>query len=163
VATTSEKRLSQPAAQRLPGQSRTTRYNRTVRGLVERTEISAQEAREYNKTILPNHQEEFYMAGMNAIAETFWRLARNANSDPNELRLYADLLLKHFEQKIKKDKIKIMGRHLELLEAKAKALETAVRNARSPSELGAYVREVLFPQTNGHKVQTPLIEDRIAP
>jgi hypothetical protein len=33
-----------------------------------------------------------------------------------------------------------------------------VRNARSPSELGAYVREVLFPQSNGHspaKIENP--------
>lgn len=134
-----------------------------VERMVQRTQRVAAHARQYNESYAAGDQEAFYLGGMNAIAKTFWELASNDKSDPNELRLYADLLLKHFEQKIKIDKIKIMGRHLELLEAKAKALETAVRNARSPAELGEYVRGVLFPQSNGHKeVQTArLIENGV--
>ena len=51
-------------------------------------------------------------------------------------RLYADLLLKHFEQKLKKNKIKIMGRHLELLEAKGQsARNRSPQLPRSPAEL----------------------------
>lgn len=146
------------SSERLPSLDRVTR-------LVLRSQHATRQAREYNEKLTPDSQEQLYLAGMNAIAKRFWELASTDKSDPNELRLYADLLLKHFEQKIKIDKIKIMGRHLELLEAKAKALETAVRNARSPAELGEYVRGVLFPQSNGHKPakEAILIENGVTP
>ena len=118
--------------------------------LVRRTEKSAAEAREFNEAIQPDHQENFYLAGMNAIAEKFWRLAKNPKSDPHEVRVYADLLHDHFEQKIKVEKNSIALRHLKLLEAKSKALtELAKDPALTDSQFFLKAREVFFPASNG--------------
>lgn len=121
---------------------------------MERTERSAAEAREYNKTILPDHQETFYLAGMNAIAEKFWHLARNAKSDPQQIRVYADMLHDHFEQKIKVEKNSIARRHLDLLEAKSKALKELVEDRTLPvADFMKRVRtvaEIYFPAPNGN-------------
>jgi hypothetical protein len=122
--------------------------------LVRRTEKAAAEAREFNKHILPDHQESFYLAGMNAIAEKFWRLAKNPKSNPHEVRVYADLLHDHFEQKIKVEKNSIALRHLKLLEAKSKALaDLASDRTLTDSQFFLKAREVFFPADGGHNGQ----------
>ena len=119
--------------------------------LVRRTEQSAREAREFNKSIQPDHQENFYLAGMNAVAETFWRLAKNPKSDPHEVRLYADMLHGHFEQKIKVEKNLIAQRHLKLLEAKSKALAEACKDrGLNDAQFFGKLRDVFFPASNGN-------------
>jgi len=138
--------------------------------LVQRTEKAAKEAREFNKTIQPDHQEQFYLAGMNAIAEKFWQLAKNPKSDPQEVRVYADLLHDHFEQKIKVEKNAIALRHLTLLEAKSKALqELAKDTSLTDAQYFGKIRAIFGyekPATNGngHKNGQPqrLIENSFA-
>lgn len=118
--------------------------------MVERTGKSAAQAREYNENITPDHQESFYLAGMNALAEKFWTLARNKTSDPQEIRTYADLLLRHFEQKHKEKKTAIMERQLALLEEKAKALRAAVSDrSLTDTEFYSKIREICFPANYG--------------
>lgn len=117
--------------------------------LVQRTETAVKEAREFNSKILPDHQENLYLAGMNAIAEKFWNLAKNEHSAPEELRIYADLLHDHFEQKIKVAKNSIALRHLKLLEAKSKALTELAKDTRlTDAEFFGKIREVFFPAKN---------------
>jgi hypothetical protein len=135
--------------------------------LVQRTEKAAKEAREFNKSILPDHQENLYLAGMNAIAEKFWNLARAKTSDPQEIRTYADLLHDHFEQKIKVQKNSIALRHLKLLEAKSKAL-TELAKDRSLTDVQFFgkIREVFFPAKNVNSAngdETLLLEKGLAP
>lgn len=87
---------------------------------------------------------------MNAIAAKFYRLATNEKSHPEEVRLYADLLLRHFEQEIKNKKTAVMLRHLELIEAKRKALEALSKDpALSDTEYFSKVREIFYPINNG--------------
>ena len=122
--------------------------------LVRRTEKSAEEARKFNKSIQPDHQENLYLAGMNAIAEKFWRLAKNPKSDPHEVRVYADLMHDHFEQKIKVEKNSIALRHLKLLEAKSKALqELASDRTLTDAQFFLKAREVFFPANGSHNGQ----------
>ena len=117
---------------------------------MKRTEQSAAQAREYNKTITAEQQEEFFRGGMNALAEKFWRLARNKTSDAQEIRLYADLLLRHFEQRHKEKKTAIMERQLALLEEKAKALRAAVSDrSLTDTEFYTKIREICFPANYG--------------
>jgi hypothetical protein len=127
--------------------------------LVQRTEKAAKEAREFNKTILPDHQENLYLAGMNAIAEKFWTLAKDQNSPPETLRVYADLLHDHFEQKIKVQKNAIALRHLKLLEAKSKALTELAKDTRlTDAEFFGKIREIFIcekPQSNGTRNDEP--------
>ena len=138
--------------------------------LVQRTERSAAEAREFNKSIQPDHQENFYLAGMNAIAEKFWRLAKNPKSDPHEVRVYADLLHDHFEQKIKVEKNSIARRHLDLLEAKSKALQEQSKDTNlTDAQYFSKIRSIFGYEKpvgngNGHQNGQPqrLIENRLA-
>jgi hypothetical protein len=158
VASSSDQ-LVTPTPHRLPGLSvstttRAKRCGNTLRGLVERTQKSATQAREYNETITPDHQENFYLAGMNALAEKFWQLARNKHSDPQEIRTYADLLLRHFEQKHKEKKTAIMERQLALLEEKAAALRAAVSDrSLTDTEFYSKIKEICFPANYGAPTQ----------
>ena len=121
---------------------------------MKRTEQSAGQAREYNRALTPDHQEQFYLAGMNAIAERFWQLARNKGSDPQEIRTYADLLHDHFEQKIKVEKNSIALRHLTLLEAKSKALQELAKDTTlTDTQYAGRIRAIFGyekPVTNGN-------------
>jgi hypothetical protein len=138
--------------------------------LVQRTEQSAREAREFNKTILPDHQENFYLAGMNLVAKTFWELAKNPKSDPHELKLYFDMMKDHFELKIKTKKNDLASRHLKLLEAKSKALaELAKDTSLTDMQVAGRVREIFCVEKtvtngNGHQNGQPqrLIENGLA-
>jgi hypothetical protein len=151
---TSEKHLTRLRCNRLPGKTAINRTHGSVGKLIARTERAAVEAREFNKTILPDHQEQFYLAGMNAIAEKFWNLARNKHSDPQELRTYADLLHDHFEQKIKVAKNSIALRHLKLLEAKSKSLEELAKDrGLTDMQFFGKIREVFFPPNGNHNGQ----------
>jgi hypothetical protein len=116
-----------------------------------RIEQSAADARDFNSSITPDQQKDFYLAGMNAVAEKFWRLARNDKSEPEEVRLYADLLVRHFEHEIKKEKNAIAMRHLKLLEAKSKALaDLAKDRGLTDTQFFGKIREVFFPASNGN-------------
>ena len=107
---------------------------------------------------------------MNLIAEKIYRLARDKHSNVEELRIYLELFLKNREQKIKENKVAVMVRHIELLEQKRKALEDAIRNSRSDTQLGEYVREILGVEkavsNNGHRNQNEaprLLENGFTP
>jgi hypothetical protein len=138
--------------------------------LVHRTEQSAREAREFNKTILPDHQENFYLAGMNLVAKTFYELARDEKADPQTLRIYADLLHDHFEQKIKVQKNAIALRHLKLLEAKSKALQELSKDTSlTDAQYFAKIRQIFGYEKpvgngNGHQNSQPqrFIENGLA-
>jgi hypothetical protein len=117
---------------------------------VLRSQRATAQAREYNSKLSADGQAQLYLAGMNALAEKFWQLARATNSDPQEIRTYADLLLRHFEQKHKEKKTAIMERQLALLEEKAKALRAAVSDrSLSDTEFYSKIREICFPANYG--------------
>jgi hypothetical protein len=153
---------SHSLVERLPDKQAVNRALSMSKRIARRTEKTATEAREYNATLKPDHQETFYLAAMNLIAERIYTLARTMGS-PEELRTYLDLFLRHREQKIKEKKTALMMRHMELLEAKRKALEDAVKSGLSDTVIGERVRKILGvekPTTNGNgKHKTPLLEN----
>jgi hypothetical protein len=131
------------SSERLPSLELTNR-------LVLRSQRATAQAREYNDKLSKDGQEQLYLAGMNALAEKFWALARSKTSDPQEIRTYADLLLRHFEQKHKEKKTAIMERQLALLEEKAKALRAAVSDrSLTDTEFYSKIREICFPANYG--------------
>jgi hypothetical protein len=126
----------------------------TINRLAQRTAKAAAEAREYNASSQPDQQEELYRASMNLVAERIYHLARNIRSKPEELRIYLELFLKHREQKIKEKKVTVMLRHLELLEKKRQLLEDAAKDrGLTDAEFFGKIREVFFPENNGHRNQ----------
>jgi hypothetical protein len=150
---TTEKELTRIRNSRLPSKRAIDRTHGSVGKLVERTTKSAAEAREYNEKLGTDHQETFYLGAMNLIAEKIYLLARNKHSDVEELRMYLDLFLRHRDQNIKEKKTALMMRHMELLEAKRKALEDAVKSGLSDTMIGERVRKILGvekPATNGN-------------
>jgi hypothetical protein len=134
--------------------------------MTARTERLVGEAREYNSKLSADGPKQLYLAGMNAIAEKFWRLARNDKSHPEEVRTYADLLVRHFEHEIKKEKNAIALRHLKLLEAKSKALaDLAKDRGLTDAQFFGKIREVFFPANGNHNGQPQtqrLIENGLA-
>lgn len=122
--------------------------------LLQRTERSAREAREFNKKILPDHQENFYLAGMNLNAEKFYELSKNPKSDPQEVKFYFDMLKDYFELKIKTKKNDIAFRHLKLLEAKSKALQELAKDTTlTDAQYFSKIRSIFGyekPATNGN-------------
>jgi hypothetical protein len=154
----SERELVKPGPHpRLPGRQAIDRTLGGVSKLAARTAKSVAEARKYNTMIAPDQQDVLYLASVNLIAEKIYRLARDKHSSVEELRIYLELFLKHREQKIKEKKTALMLRHIELLEQKRRALEAAVKNSGSDTELGEYVRKILGlekPVSNGHRNQS---------
>jgi hypothetical protein len=94
---------------------------------VERTEI-VRGSEGIQQNDFAEDQQALYLAGMNLIAEKFYRLARDKQSPVEELRTYAEILSKYFEQQIKRAKTDLMLRHLELLETKANTRGTGKRS-----------------------------------
>jgi hypothetical protein len=149
---------SHSLVERLPDKKAVERALSMSKRIARRTEKTATEAREYNAELKADHQETFYLASMNLIAERIYTLARTMGN-VEELRTYLDLFLRHREQKIKEKKTALMMRHMELLEAKRKALEDAVKSGLSDTMIGERVRTILGvekPNGNGNH-KTPLL------
>jgi hypothetical protein len=128
-----------------------------VAKILKVTRESIAQARKYNQKITDEDQKEFHRAGLKAVAKKFYDLAIAIPSNPETLNIYGNLLEKHFEQEIKREKIALMRRHLQLLEQKQKALEDAVRNSGSDAEIGETVRRIFghdkSVSNNGHRNQ----------
>jgi hypothetical protein len=126
--------------------------------MMRRTLRLATQAREYNKTLSAEDQKAFYLGGMNAIAAKFWELARKKKPNVQELKLYADLLLRHFEQGIKETKNTVALRQLKLLEAKAQALQDLAKDRTLPDvQYFHKFRQLMYP--NGHSEPQKLLEE----
>jgi hypothetical protein len=109
-------------------------------------------ARVFNKSLPPGHIQQCILAGFNLLASKFYELVSNPlGSNPETIRMHAELLLKYFEQEIKKEKIAVSTRQLDLLETKVKALkELTKESSLSIAERAVQMREIYFPASNGH-------------
>ena len=117
------------------------------------TRDAGKRARVFNKTLPPDHIEQCVLAGFNLIATRFYELVSNPlGSPPETIKMYAGLCLDFFEQEIKREKIAVSTRQLDLLETKVKALKELTKGSGLPPvELAHKLREICFPVSNGNE------------
>ena len=86
---------------------------------------------------------EFYPATIDALQQMAFKLASDENSDPRQLHLIFDLVMRSNEQEIRRKSIELKLRRLQLLEKKAAVVEATVRDTHlSDSELAERMRGI---------------------
>jgi hypothetical protein len=124
----------------------------TVARVLELNRDAGKRARVFNRKLPPDHIQQCVQAGFNLIATRFYELVSNPlGSNPETIKMYAGLCLDFFEQEIKREKIAVATRQLDLLETKVKALKELTKSTGLPPvELALKLREICFPGSNGH-------------